>query len=189
MNQAQARRKELEDFRRELYQDHPEAEAFQRAKGRWLKFMLLYCLALQVLKAVAVGQQSGPLWALILGAVIGLGMHAIFLAAGMGPKWKLAWVLYLWGGYHLFLFCRQAVWSQAAGGLSAETVVRAWGVMFRMAPLAALADLFHLVFLVLILLTALWLTALPKSRTLAAEAEPLEEQWQKRVNTQPVNKR
>ena len=51
MNQAQVRRKELEDFRRELYQDHPEAESFQRAKGRWLKFMLLYCLALQVLKA------------------------------------------------------------------------------------------------------------------------------------------
>lgn len=186
MSQVQEQRKELEDFRRELYRDHPEAEAFQRTKSRWLKFMLLYCLVLQALKAVVLGQAGVPLWSLGLSAAMGLGMNAIFLAAGMGPQRKLAWVLYLWGGYNLF-HLSQSLWKLAQaweGGL-----IQAWGEILHRTPLAALSDLFTLLFVILILLIALWLTAVPRNRVLAAESEPLEALWRKHINAQSANKR
>lgn len=192
MNPAQEQREKGLAFRRELYRDHPQAEAFQRAKSRWMKGLMLYCLIHMLLRAVLLGRQGAAPWALVLGAGMGLGMNLIFLGAGLGPRRKLAWVLYLWGFYQLYQLAA-SLWEGAlrsiwqAGQLTPGALLRFfWGYVsaFPLAPLSVGHDLMSLLYLVLLFGTALWLTAVPRNRRLAAEAEPLEEQWRAYVMAQ-----
>lgn len=171
--------------RAELYREHPEAEAFQQSKSRVLKFLLLYCLLLSLGKAVLMGMNGGLIAALVVGFLVGFGMNTIFLAAGMGPKWKLAFVLYGWALYNVY----RSVDSLAGQGItSTSELAAAYRALFAAVPAAAVLDLLSWVFLVLVLLTAAWLTLPPKNRRLAEECEALEEQWKAYIASNPVEK-
>ncbi len=171
--------------RAELYREHPEAEAFLQSKSRVLKFLLLYCLLLSLGKAVLVGMNGGFVVALAVGFLVGFGTNAIFLAAGMGPKWKLAFVLYGWALYNLY----RSVDSLAGQGIgSVPELAAAYGTLFATVPAVVVLDLLSWVFLVLVLLTAAWLTLPPRNRRLAEECEALEEQWKAYIASNPVEK-
>ncbi len=183
------RQKNLMARRSELYRNHPEAERFMKRKSQRLKFLLLYCLGITLGRAVLLGieGETGPVL-LAAAVVVGFGMNAIFLAAGMGFKWKLAFLLYGWGLYSLWRLLSPLIQPGAdflVGLVWAFIVV---ATSFSAAPAAAVLDLLTVVFFVLVLATAAWLTLPAKNRRLAEEAEALEEQWKAYIATQPVEK-
>lgn len=171
--------------RAELYRDHPEAEVFLRSKSRVLKFLLLYCLLLSLGKVVLMGMSGVNIAVLAVGFLVGFGTNTIFLAAGMGSKWKLTFVLYGWALYNLY----RSVDSLAGQGIgSAAELAEAYGALFAAVPAAVVLDLLSWVLIVLVLLTAAWLTQPPKNRRLAEECEALEEQWKAYIASSQVEK-
>ncbi len=186
---AVEQQKKLLARRAELYRDHPEAERFMQRRSRQLKFLLLYCFAVTLGRAVLLGTsgEAGPVL-LIAAVVMGFGMNAIFLAAGMGFKWKLAFLLYGWALYSLWRLFSPVI--QPGMGIL-RGLVWAYIVLvtsFAAAPAAAVLDLLTVVFYFLVLAAAMWLTLPPKNRRLAEEAEALEEQWKAYIAAQPVEK-
>ncbi len=175
--------------RSELYREHPEAERFMKRKSQRLKFLLLYCLGITLGRAVLLGieGETGPVL-LVAAVVMGFGMNAIFLAAGMGFKWTLAFLLYGWALYSLWRLLSPLIQPGAdflVGLVWAFIVV---ATSFSAAPAAAVLDLLTVVFFVLVLATAAWLTLPPKNRRLAEECEALEEQWKAYIASNPVEK-
>ncbi len=183
------RQKNLLARRAELYRDHPEAERFMKRKSKRLKFLLLYCLGVTLGRAVLLGieGETGPLL-LAAAVVMGVGMNAIFLAAGMGFKWKLAFLLYGWALYSLWRLLSPLIQPEAdfLVGLTWAFIVVV--TSFSAAPAAAVLDLLTVVFYFLVLATAAWLTLPPKNRRLAEECEALEEQWKAYIASGQVEK-
>ncbi len=183
--ELQARRQELQARRAELYRDHPEAERFMKAKSGWLKFLLLFCFGLTLGKAVLLRTVNGSgLGVLLFSVLVGFGMNAIFLAAGMGFRRKLAFVLYGWALYSLYRSLGPLM--REAGSLA--RLAEAYRMLWDASPAAVVLDLLSLAFIVLVLLTAAWLTLPPGNRRLAEEAEGLEGQWRAYIASQPVEK-
>lgn len=183
------RQKSLLARRAELYRNHPEAERFMRRKTRQLKFLLLYCFVVTLGRAVLLGMsgETGPVL-LVAAVVMGFGMNAIFLAAGMGFKWKLAFLLYGWALYSLWRLFSPVIHPEMG-------ILRAlvWACIvlvtsFDAAPAAAVLDLLTVVFYFLVLATAAWLTLPAKNRRLAEECEVLEEQWKAYIASGQVEK-
>jgi len=186
---AVERQKMLLARRAELYRDHPEAERFMKRKSQRLKFLLLYCFAVTLGRAVLLGTsgEAGPVL-LIAAVVMGFGMNAIFLAAGMGFRWKLAFLLYGWALYRLWRLFSSVLHPEMGilQGLAWAYIVLV--TSFAAAPAAAILDLLTVVFYFLVLAAAVWLTLPAKNRRLAEEAEALEEQWKAYIAAQPVEK-
>lgn len=181
--EAEARRQEFRARRAELYRDHPEAERFMKAKSRWLKFLLLFCFGLTLGKAVLLRTMNGSgLGVLLFSVLMGFGMNAIFLAAGMGFRWKLAFILYGWALYSLYRSLGPLI--REAG--SPARLAEAYRMLWDAAPAAVVLDLLTLAFIILVLLTAAWLTLPPGNRRLAEEAEGLEGQWRAYIAAQSV---
>lgn len=174
--------------RAELYRDHPEAERFMQRKTRRLKFLLLYCFVVTLGRAVLMGMsgETGPVL-LTAAVVMGFGMNAIFLAAGMGFQWKLAFLLYGWALYGLWRLFGLAIHPEM--GLRALVwVFIVLVTSFDAAPMVAFLYLLTAVFYFLVLAAAMWLTLPPKNRRLAEECEALEEQWKAYIASNPVEK-
>jgi len=179
---AAEQRRKFQERRAELYRDHPEAERFMKKKSRLLKFFLLYCLGITLGKAVLLGVVNGvSLGTLVIALVVTFGMSAIFLAAGLGFKWKLAFLLYVWALHSLFRLFGSA--REVIGSL--PDMVKAHGALYAV---PAAVDLLNVVFFILVLAAAAWLTLPPENRRLAEEAEALEEQWKAYIAAQTVEK-
>lgn len=184
MNQVQEIQQQYKEYRKSLYKDYPDVERFEQKKRKWLLFLLLYSLMLSVTKALVLWQMSKPpIVVLVLGSVIGVGMNLIFLAASMGTKWKIAFILYFWFFYNAFniviTFVRQGV-------NSLETFVWMYIDGFFQYPLAVSNDVLSWIFILLLLPTAMWLTLIPANRRMAEQSDTLNEQMKQFAASHPI---
>lgn len=166
-------------YRKEVYKDYPQVERFERNKKRWALLLALLYFITAVLRTFAYGEASGVSGAStamvisfffqLCGSLIILG---VFLMA-MGPKWKFAFLLYVYGIVQLIpnilLFLNGEINSW-------ETFKWAYIEGFKYYPVTVIADLLSAVCIVLILLTAVWLTAFKRNRELAKQSDVLNTQ-------------
>ena len=157
--------------RAELFGAYPEVDRFMRQKSRALRFLLLYVLILNIAKALVIG--ASPV-VLVIGVLMGTGIQAIFLAAGMGTKWRIALILYFLALYQLGSLAATLV---NAGVTSWEAFCWAYIDGFSQYPAAILIDLFSVLYALLVLGAAIWLTVPAKSRRLAEQSDTLMQQW------------
>ncbi len=184
MNQAKERRDQYLAYRKSIYQDFPQVEKFENRKRKWLGFLIVYSLSVFIAKAVMLRILThASVFALILGVFMGFGMNLIFLAAAMGPKWKIALALYFWFLYQSVNF---------VSGL-ARNGINSWGGFlqvcaagFQVQPLVMVFDILGWVLALLELLTAMWLTLIPRNRELADQSDKLNEQFKEFMSSHPM---
>lgn len=169
-------------YRKELYKDYPKVEQFERYKRIWAFILTLLYFITAVLRTFAYGEAEGTsgvsmamvfsIFFQLCGSLIILG---VFLTA-MGPKWKLAFLLYFYGIVQLIPNILLILNGQIG---SWEMFRRVYIEGFQYYPVTVIADLLSTVCIVLILLTAVWLTAFKRNRELAQQSDMLNTQLKK----------
>ena len=152
----------------ELYRDYPDIERFERTKSRILLFMLLYYFVLFTAKAIMLG--SSPA-AIVIGVIMNVGINMIFIAAALGPKWKIACMLYLLFLYQAVTYVSSII---SAGITSWGEFVYAYVYGFSEYPLQCALDVLTCVYIILLLLLAVWLTLVPENRRKADVSDMLQ---------------
>ena len=170
---------QYQEYRKEVYKDYPQVEAFERNKKRWALLLTLMYFITAVLRTFAYGEAEGisgismsiviSIFFQLFGCLIILG---VFLMS-MGSKWKLAFLLYVYGIVQLIpnilIFLNGKI-------NSSEMFRRVYIEGFKYYPMTVIADLLSTVYIVLILLTAVWLTAFKQNRELAKQSDVLNTQ-------------
>lgn len=168
-------KEQYEEYRAKVYEGHSEVEKFERRKTRWIWFLVVYGIIIKGI-AVFVGNGGITFGNLIVFVFASMGMSTIFLLAAMGPKWRLAIGLYLLVFWNLATFNRELA---QVGITTCEKFVKALEQGFRRYPLAICADILSWIYILLVLLTAIWLTLVAHNRELAEQSEELHTQLQK----------
>ncbi|MBP3475822.1 MAG: hypothetical protein J6K48_05840 [Lachnospiraceae bacterium] len=168
-------KEEYKAYRARVYEGHSEVEKFEQRKTRWIWLLIVYGI---VMKGIAVFMGNGGITVsnLIMIVLAGMGMNTIFLLAAMGPKWRLAIGLYMLVFWNLVTF----ITGMAQVGITTFTIfIRALAEGFKRYPLMVCVDILSWIYILLILLTAIWLTLVRHNRELAEQSEELHVQLQK----------
>lgn len=174
-NQQKLVKEQYEEYRAKVYEGHSEVEKFERRKTRWICFLVIYGIVLKGV-AVFVGNEGITFGNLIMFVLASVGMNTIFLLAAMGPKWRLAIGLYLLVFWNLVTFYNE----MAQVGITTFAIfMRALEEGVKRYPMLICADIFSWIYVLLILLTAIWLTLVAHNRELAEQSEELHTQLQK----------
>lgn len=174
-NQQKLVKEQYEEYRAKVYEGHSEVEIFERRKTRWIWFLVVYGIALKGI-AVFVGNGGITFGNLIMFVLASVGINTIFLLAAMGPKWRLAIGLYLLVFWNLVTFYNE----MAQVGITTFAIfMRALEEGVKRYPMLICADIFSWIYVLLILLTAIWLTLIRHNRELAEQSEELHVQLQK----------
>lgn len=174
-NQQKLVKEQYEEYRAKVYEGHSEVEKFERRKTRWICFLVIYGIVLKGV-AVFVGNEGITFGNLIMFVLASVGINTIFLLAAMGPKWRLAIGLYLLVFWNLVTFYNE----MAQVGITTFAIfMRALEEGVKRYPMLICADIFSWIYVLLILLTAIWLTLVAHNRELAEQSEELHTQLQK----------
>lgn len=174
-NQQKLVKEQYEEYRAKVYEGHSEVEKFERRKTRWIWFLVIYGIVLKGI-AVFVGNGGITFGNLIMFVLASVGINTIFLLAAMGPKWRLAIGLYLLVFWNLVTFYNE----MAQVGITTFAIfMRALEEGVKRYPMLICADIFSWIYVLLILLTAIWLTLIRHNRELAEQSEELHVQLQK----------
>lgn len=174
-NQQELVKEQYEEYRAKVYEGHSEVEKFERRKTRWIWFLVIYGIVLKGI-AVFVGNGGITFGNLIMFVLASVGINTIFLLAAMGPKWRLAIGLYLLVFWNLVTFYNE----MAQVGITTFAIfMRALEEGVKRYPMLICADIFSWIYVLLILLTAIWLTLIRHNRELAEQSEELHVQLQK----------
>lgn len=183
--EAKELQKQYKAQRDALYDAYPQVKAFDRTKRRFLGFLLLAVLALNLTKLLILSHMTQPLSPLpiLFGVIAGSGYQIIFLLAAMSPKWKISICLYLLGFGQLFRYGK----SMADIGItSPQAFFQAFAFGFREHPFIVSTDILSLLAMFLIIIAAVWLTLIPKNRMLAEQSEQLDAQWRQFIASHPI---
>lgn len=166
-------------YRKEVYKDYPQVEKFERNKKRWALLLTLIYFIIAVLNIFLANKATGT-----SAAPFGMGISFLVLLGGSlivfgvflmatGPKWQLALLLYVIGIGQII----SRIYSFVAAGMDSWDKIRlSYIEVFRMLPVVFVADILEMIFTVLILLTAVWLTAFKRNRELAKQSDMLNTQ-------------
>lgn len=166
--------KQYKEYRSKIFEGYPQVNRFEKNKKRWVGFLILMRLFLLVVVICvqwSMIMSAGVLS--IVGIVWGVLPSLLILFLAMAPKWQMSCFLYL-------LFVQQIM--SFVGMLSEIGIQSAgdflWGVTegFKQNPLLISLDVVSWVYMLLVLLTAVWLTLIPRSRRLASQVEELNAQ-------------
>lgn len=162
-------------YRKTVYESHPQVSRFETIKKRTILFLLLASFLLLFSKACFAGKTMGiSIMAFIPAFITAFGINAVFLLCAMGPKWKMAFFLYLLVLKDI-LSSANVLFVQL-GIDSFEKFLRAYIDGFQEQPVAISLDFLSWIYTLLVLAAAIWLTLIPKSRELAKQSENLQMQ-------------
>lgn len=164
-------REQYKGYRNKIYEGYPQVERFEKIKKRWIGFLILMRLFLMVVVGCVQGQQmQGPVVLWIVGLIIGVSPSLVILVAALSPKWQIACALYLLAVQQIINFVNMLseIGIQSMGDFI-------WSVSegFKQNPFLMSLDVISWIYVLLILLTAMWLTLIPRSRELAKQSEEL----------------
>lgn len=168
-------REQFASYRKTVYADHPQVERFETIKKRIILFLLFSSFLLLFAKVCFASKtMSISIIAFIPGFLTAFGINAIFLLCAMGPKWKMAFFLYLLILKDI-LSAVNTLHTQL-GIDSFEKLLRIYINSFQQNPLAVGMDVLSWIYILLVLIAAIWLTLIPTSRELAKQSEVLQMQ-------------
>lgn len=180
MNNAKEIQEQYRQYRNTLYNEYPQAARFERSKRKFAQILMLLCLAAHLSCLYQTVMASGAVTGYdLLKTLTAMGTDMIFLLAAMGPRRRLAPMLYILALYRLF-------YPGSANHFLPEMITALSGTGFGQAPLAAAAAACSLLYGLLILAAALWLTLVPKNKKPAEELEQLHLKLQQFMAEHPV---
>ncbi len=180
MNNPQEIQEQYRQYRSSLYDEYPQAARFEQSKRRFAQILMLLCLAVHLSFLYQTGTTSGGVTGYdILRTVSAMGTEIIFLLAAMGPRRRMAPLLYLLALYRL-------AYPAGANQFLPEMITALSGTDFGQEPLAAAITVCSLLYGLLILAAAMWLTLPPKNKKLAEELEQLNLKLQQFIKEHPV---
>lgn len=185
MSNAKERKAAYQAYRDSVYADYPQVKQFEDRKRRLLTFLLFYLILLNLAKAGVYYSMTGgnSLIFILVGVLVGIGPTIIFLLAAMTPKWKISFVLY----FPVLQMLLQIFRVLSRGGTREITsFIHAYLNGFSLHPFIVGLDVLSWLFILLITGTAVWLTAIPKSRELADQSIHLYEQVKQYILSHPV---
>ena len=119
MNNPQEIQEQYRQYRSSLYDEYPQAARFEQSKRRFAQILMLLCLAVHLSFLYQTGTTSGGVTGYdILRTVSAMGTEIIFLLAAMGPRRRMAPLLYLLALYRLAYPAgpfRDRFWTGTAG--------------------------------------------------------------------------
>ena len=165
-------------FRDKIYRDYPQADRFERVKRSWKIVLVLLYLLISVSRLYILinGNTSMSITAILLGVIIGVFIEVFLLFMAMGYKWKWACILYVIAFYQINSYVQDFTsvgvnsWGQFVQGIAQN---------FRYYPLEMGTDILSMIYTLLLLLTAMCLTLIPRNRRLAEQTDILYEQVMK----------
>lgn len=185
MSNAKEMKAAYQSYRDLVYADYPQVKQFENRKRRLLTFLLLYLILLNLAKAGVYYSMTGgnSLIFILVGVLVGIGPTIIFLLAAMTPKWKISFVLYF-PALQLLL----QIFSVLSRGGTREITrfIHAYVNGFSQHPFIIGLDILSWLLILLITGTAIWLTAIPKSRAMANQSIDLYEQVKQYILSHPV---
>ena len=160
--------------RRTLFEGYPQVDRFMKNKKRWIEFLIVVRLLLLIAVIYTQGiAMEGTGVLLLAGIIWGVLPSLLILFLAMAPKWQFACFLYLLGAQQIMNFIN----------MLSEIGIRSWGDFswavtegFKQNPLLISMDVASWIYVLLLLLTAVWLTLIPRSRKLASQAEEINAQ-------------
>lgn len=152
-----------------VYKDYPQVEKFEKTKKRLLKTTLILCLILTLSHIYTI--QNTASYNIFLVIIMSfLKTDWIFLLAAGVPKWKVALGLYIL----TFSNISDCISSLTSNGVTSfEELVRIYSYIFHQFPLVAVSDALAIIYMILVLIFAIWLTVPSKNREMAELSEQL----------------
>lgn len=180
MNNAKEIKASYREYRDMVYADFPQVKQFEDKKKRRLTFLTLYLIFISLAKAGTYYSMTGgnSLIFILVGVLIGMAPNMIFLLAAMTPKWKISFVLYF-PAVQLLLQIFRAL--SRGGSREITMFINAYVHGFTEYPFIVGLDILSWLLILLITVTAVWLTAVPKSRELAEQSVELSEKVKKHM--------
>lgn len=167
-------KEQFKAYKEKIYMDYPEVLKFETRKERWLLFLFLAGLLLYLAKASLLRQTNvTSIPVLAVSIIMSFGIVAIFLLAAMSPKWRISGGLYFLALKDIVTYINT---FHTAGIDSFEKFSWVYIDGFREYPFAVSLDFLSWIYTLLILLTAICLTLIPRNRELAEQSEPLHAQ-------------
>lgn len=174
--------KQYKVYRQEVYRDYPQVDRFEKIKRTWAFSLTLIYFITAVMRIFALNESMGmsaapaamalSIFMQFCGSWIILGL----LLTAMGPKWKFAFLLYFIGIVQLISYISTTINS----GIDSWDMFRLVYVQgFHYYPISVIADLLSMVYTVLLLLVAVWLTVFKSNRELAEQSDELNTQMNK----------
>lgn len=150
--------------RRQVFSQYPELDRFVTIKRNLFIVLTIYSVVIRFINLVVVsGQNQNPLYFLIfvVGCIIQIGI----LGVVTGSNWRLAIVVYLWAFYNIAVVAN----GLYQNGISFTAYLSSIVESFQSMPMEVVAACLSLVYMLLVLLLAIWLTLVPKNRRLAEQ--------------------
>lgn len=166
-------------YKAEVYKDYPDEARFEKNRHRWAVFVLQFYLVTAITRSCA--------W-IVFGAYDGIGIGLFVISAFAGysigallintfiNRSKLTVLLYVIGLAQLVSYMRS---FSKVGIDSWEMLVKTNLSGFKDYPLSVIANILSVIFSLLLLLTAIWLTAFRRNRELAEQVEMLNDKIKK----------
>lgn len=166
-------------YKAEVYRNYPEAARFEKNRRGWTVFILLFYLVTAIMRGCArltLGVYGNVgIVPMIIGVLAGylIGASLVFVSI---ERSKITVLLYVIGLAQLVSY----MWSFSKAGIDTwEMFVQTNISGFQYYPLSVMANILSIIYSLLLLLTAVWLTAIKRNRKLAEQVDTLNERIKK----------
>lgn len=153
----------------EIYREYPEIEKLNRAKGRWMRFLMCYMLIYRLVYLTGIIQLKetypiGRIGSCIMGYII----YCYFLSFCMGARAQNVYNLYI-----LIVGAIYSVFKNYKDITSFDMLLQVYQYLLQNYPLFVISDILFWIEFVIHVGIAIWLTVIPKNRRLAKQYDAL----------------
>lgn len=148
--------------RKQVFSQYPELNRFVTIKHNLFIVLAIYLVVIRLMALIIIsGQDQKPLYFVLFlaGCLFQIGV----LGLVMGSSWKAATVVYLWVFYNIGILAN----GLYQNGITFFDYLSSYAVRFEYMPMEIVVGSLELVYVLLMLLLAMWLTLVPKNRRLA----------------------
>lgn len=160
---------QCKEKRKQVFAQYPELGRFVIVKERLFCCFSVLIVAIEFLRLLST-LKTGPNPMYFMAFLVGCIFQVAVLAVVTSSNWKFALLLYLWFFYNIAVF----VSSMYQYSMSFSDILSNFEMLFQRIPVVAFAECLSIVYVLLLLPLAIWLTLVPKNRRLADRQRQLE---------------
>lgn len=167
----------------EIYREYPEIEKLNRAKNRWMRFLMCYMLVYRMVYMTDIIQwkKNYPI-SMIGSCIMGYIIYCCFLSFCMGTRAQNV--------YNLYILIVQAVYSvfkHYQGITSIDMLLQEYHSLLQNHLLYVISDILFWIEFVIHVGITIWLTLIPKNRRLAKQFDTLMKNAGKERNSSNIS--
>lgn len=172
-----------QEVKEAIFREHPEIEKLDRAKRKWMHFLMWYMLVYRIIYMTGIIQLRRTYPIMMIGAcMMGYITYCCFLSFCMGTRAQNVYSLYIIIVQEIY-----SVFKNYKDYTSIDMLLQMYRRLLQSNPIFVISDiLFWIVFAIQIGLT-IWLTLIPKNRRLAKQYDTLMENGGKERHSSSIS--